>query len=240
MAKNSTSDKYSPEAASLWNTRLTKADEYYERWSTRFKTATCEEYYEGFQWTNTGTYSPYVMNLVFSTIEVKIPNLLFDEPIATIRPRPGKAEYDPDTAWAGALIKQDVLNTWSTDKDNRLVSEMELAIVDAFFRFGIMEVGFSTNWIENPNAGKPVLKSERSSDAADGEKLREPDVIPLSEMNYVRRVEPWRFRVGGMDSYALDRCNWVGYYEYVRREDLLASKNLKNLDQVSGGPAARS
>ena len=233
-------DKYSPEAASLWSPRLQKADEYYMKWSDRFKCETAENYYEGFQWANTGTYAPYVMNLVFSTIEVKIPNLLFSEPIATIRPRPGKAEYDPDTAWAGALIKQDVLNTWSTDKDNKLVPEMELCIVDAFFRFGIMEVGFSTDWIENPNANKPVLKSERNQDSESGEVLREPEMIPLSEVNYVRRVEPWRFRVGGMDSYDLERCNWCGYYEYVRREDLLAAKNLKNLDQVTGGPAARS
>ena len=240
MAKD-TSDKYSPEAASLWSTRVTKADEYYEKWSTRFKTSSSEEYYEGFQWASTSAnYTPYVMNLVFSTIEVKIPNLLFDDPIATIRPRPGKAEYDPDTAWVGATIKQDIINTWTSDKDNNFVSEMELCIVDAFFRFGIMEVGFATSWVENPNANKPVLKSERRTDAEDGSILKEPEMIPLSEVNYVRRVEPWRFRVGGMDSYDLKRCNWVGYYEYVRREDLLATKNLKNLDEVAGGPAARA
>ena len=57
--------------ATLWYSRIEKANINFKKWEQRMKCNRMEEYYCEEQWEPTGTnYEPYVTNLVFSTIEV--------------------------------------------------------------------------------------------------------------------------------------------------------------------------
>lgn len=218
----------------LWAERVRRSTDHYKKWEEDFKARTCEQYYEGKQWLNTpNVYSPYVINLVFSTIEVKLPNLVFTEPIAQIKPKPGRESWNSEAANADAQLKEDIVNAFATDPDNCVPDEIELAILDSFFRFGIIEVGFSADWVDNPNAGKPWVKDDGSV-FMDGENqvIKEPDKLPVSEQNYIKRIPARNFRVGGIDNYKLERCSWCGYWEFVALEELKANKNLKT-DEIS-------
>lgn len=224
------------ELARNWMERVKKANVYYEQWEQRSKSQTMEQYYECEQWEGTGTnYEPYVINLVFATIEIKLPTLLFSNPIFHVKPKPfGSYQYDIDTAVKKALLKEDVLNTIVTDGEMDFAGEIELCILDAFFRFGIVEVGYSTDWILNPNAGKPILKSDSEEVVYDYKQnvVKQPEKLPENERIYAKRIPANHFRVGGIDGARLDRCNWCGYWEFVRVEDLRANKTLKNVDSL--------
>jgi hypothetical protein len=227
--------------AAAWLGRVNKADKYYESWSNKFDCDTLEEYYYGFQWKDgspDSKYRRYVINMIFATLEVKKPSLLFQNPLFRVKAKPARGEWDFTASSQRAMNREDALNTIISDPEQEFNEEFEAFVVDAFFRFGVMEVGYSANWIENPNAGKPILKSDNNPyydpDGEDGKDniIREPDELPDEEKVYFKRIPPWRFRVGGTDGRTFKKCSWVGYYDWFRVEDLKANKKLKNLDKL--------
>ena len=76
----------------LWSERLRNATKYHNEWWYKFKCDTSYRYYEGQQWEGYESYyrnyKPYVINLIYSTLEVKLPSLLFQVPIYHVRPKP--------------------------------------------------------------------------------------------------------------------------------------------------------
>lgn len=223
------------ELAQVWSPKIQAANDYYNTWAQRYKVDKLEEFYLGKQWQEQEgiQYDPYITNLVFSSIEVKVPSLLFSKPLFSVTPKPSKIDFDPDSSEEASKLRQDILNYYASDDDNEFSLNAELAILDAFFRFGIMEVGYSADWIENPKAGKPILLSDQEPlTNKDGEIVSEPDKIPQSEQIYVKRIPSKRFRVGGIDHQILKQCSWCGYWEFVRTEDLKANDNLQNTENI--------
>src|SRR5712675_2903144 len=76
----------SAEPAERWIRRWTSADRVYQAWAHRFKIPVLYQYYEGFQHLieQDENSRAYVVNLIYSTIEQKLPNLLFDNPSFTL------------------------------------------------------------------------------------------------------------------------------------------------------------
>jgi len=217
--------------------KIRAANDYHKKWWDRFSVSDSIKYYEGQQWAGYSTsfrkdYRPCVVNLVFSTIEVQLPSLLFSNPVFNISPK--KTRDDPEGETRRTQLQEAALNTFITDPDNLFVEEIEDAIIDSYFAFGLIEVGFDSNYIINPNADKPYLKKDGSelSDST-GKVLVQPKEIPEWEQVYVKRIHPAQVRVGGMDSKYLERCNWVAYYEYVDLIDIKENKSLKNTDLIT-------
>lgn len=237
--------------ATAWLARTKKADEYYKQWSDKFKADTMEEYYYGFQFADGSNapikgYERYVTNRIFSILEIKKPSVLFQELAYRIKPKPGAGEWNFEHSAKKAQMREDILNTIVSDEEIGFAEDFEACVVDAYFRFAVMEVGYSADWIDNPNAGKPILKSDNTpyldpdAEAGKDNIIREPEEIPLQERVYCKRIMPWRFRVGGFDGMRIKNCSWIGYYDFVRVEDLKADKNLKNTDKIKyvGGRSA--
>jgi hypothetical protein len=227
MAKR-TQEQKRQDRASIWRSRVTASQKHYEDWERRFRIKDLEKAYYGIQWDESeyenNDYMPYVLNMIFSSIDIKTPSLLFNLPIFEITPKPSRYDFDPQTAWAKARLKSDTLNHFAQGGIKHFASEIEAAILDAWFRFGIIEVGYSADFINNPDAGKPFLLSDEDPLVdADGKVVEQPEVLVESEQIYVRRIPAERFRVGGVDQSALERCSWYGYIDFIRKEDLLAS-----------------
>lgn len=230
--------------ATAWLARAKKADDYYKTWSDRFKCDTMEEYYYGFQFSDGSSgairgYDRYVINRIFSLLEIKKPSVLFQNLAYRVKPKPAAGEWNFEESAKKARMREDILNTIVSDEEHGFDTEFEMCVVDAYFRFGVMEVGYSANWLENPNAGKPILKSDNTPyldpDVITGQDnvIREPDELPDDEKVFTKRIMPWRFRVGGFDGVRVKNCSWVGYYDFVRLEDLQADKSLTNVDKVN-------
>ena len=200
-----------------------------------------EKYYEGFQWkylndigNDTIGGKPYTINKVYETVQIKIAQFVPSFPKFLISSKPANTEFNLEAAMRSAQLKEDVVNTISSDQRNNFSEELESAYKDSFFRFGMMEVGYAADWIENPNVRKPLLDKDTKHDSYGKQKSRvidEPPEIPINERVYFKHIPAKRFRVGGVDHKYLSRCSWVGYYDFVYKADLLSMK-LMNRDKV--------
>lgn len=222
----------------LWKDRLSSADKYYKTWESKFKCNILEQYYEGFQWKGqyNGTLdaNPYVINKVYETVQIKIDSYIPNFPKFLVSPQPGSSDFDLENASISAQLKQDVLNTIIANDHEVFTEEITQAYKDHFFRFGIIEVGYSADWILNPNVPKPLLNTDQKA----SEKGSKPYVayapieVPQNERIYFKHVPAVNFRVGGMDHKYLHRCGWFGYCEYVDKNDLLALRGIKNRSKI--------
>jgi hypothetical protein len=220
----------------VWSDRLKAADRYYEQWEKRFRCNELEKYVEGLQWRNQLEmgYDPYVINKFYEIIELKVAKFVPSFPNFVLTPKPFAQEWDFETAARTTQTKEDFLNTLVDNDKVHFTEECELAYKDHFTRFGIIEVGYSADWIQNPNAQEPLLKKNTDQDkkGESGRKIvDQPPELPYNERIFFKHVPAKRFRVGGIDNKYLDHCGWCGYYEYIDKDDLLALK-IMNRDKV--------
>lgn len=228
-------------ADSIWGDRIKSANDYYDKWAKLFKCEVMEKYYEGFQWkdVNNANDSPYTINKIFETVQIKLDEFIPAEPRFTVSPKVGNADWNQEFAIQSAQLKQDVLNTLISDDSAQFPEEVKAAYKDSFFRFGIVEAGYAADWVYNPRAQKPLLNTNVDPTArTENPKVKqEPEELPLNERVYFKHVPAKHFRVGGFDHKYLQRCSWCGYYEYVYYDDLMALPGLMNRDKVISGLA---
>lgn len=219
----------------IWETRISEANRYYQDWEGLFRCKILEKYYEGKQWEGDNPFENYTVNQIYETIQIQLAQHIPIDPRFILSPRPQFGDYDLELAALSSQIKQDVLNTLISDDDSHFVEELEMAYKDAKTRFGIIEVGYSADWIENPRAPRPLLNVDKNSEDTNQKPKvvsNEPKQVPTNERIYFKHIGATRFRVGGIDHKYLNYCSWVGYYEWVDRNDLLALK-IMNRDKVS-------
>lgn len=215
----------------IWSDRIPAAHKYYDVWAELFKCATLEKYYEGFQWGSQVNlnYNPYVINKVFETIQIKLAQFCPTFPEFKVSAKPGNSDWDLESAAFSSQLKEDVLNTIIQNPKTQFVSELEMAYKDSFFRFGMLQVGYAAEWILNPNRNKPLLGKDvdTNNTGKAAYKIKEqPEELPTEERVFIKHIPAKNFRVGGIDNKYLNRCGWVGYSEYIYKEDLLALKIL--------------
>jgi len=224
---------------SIWGNRLRVANDYYRKWTTLFLCDKLEDYYEGRQWRNVDPiYRPYVINFYYSTIKIKLANMLFAQPKFELSPKPGAMDYDQEFAIKTTQVKQDVLNTIIANPSALFKEELELAFLESMVRFGMIEVGYSADWIVNPNVIEPLMKSEEKLEVSiEDDKIVASTLeeVPSNEQIYFKRIHANRFRVSGNDSEHLSRCNWVGYFDFVERKVLYNTPGIKNKDEILSG-----
>lgn len=225
----------------VWRDRLEAADRYYKQWEGLFKCKILEQYYEGIMWKSQRElgYNPYVINKFFENIAIKIAGFIPTFPIFQVSPKAANSQYDLEQAINSAQLKEDTLNTICQDNRMHFAEELEMAYKDSFCRFGMVEVGYSADWIINPNAPKPLLNKDTDRFIGSEPKVKqEPEEIPVNERIFIKHISAKRFRVGGIDHKYLNRCTWCGYFDFIDRNDLMAMKGLMNRDKIPMIPAS--
>ena len=167
-----------------WFARVEKARKLRKEWETDYKVKKCEEFYLGKQWkTENG---PRVMNHFLATIKVTQTNLLFENPKALVRPRPGREM----TSARKATMAEEVLSAIMSQDDN-FQEATSLALLQAFFRIGVLKVIYDPKLEPNPNAqqqinqkdgdGNPILSQDGQEqplvDPMTGQPIIEPDFV---------------------------------------------------------------
>lgn len=223
---------------SVWGPKISAADKYYKTWEDKYLCGILEDYYRGFQRPGlplSDQLKGYTLNMISSTLEIKLASLSFQNLQYVITPRPSRSDFNFELAAASAQLKQDCLNTL-VEGNESFCSELEDAIIDSFFRFGILEVGYSADWITNPNAGKPLYITDVDPNAQPSDEpivLKQPDQIPQHEEIYFKRIPASRFRIGGIEGRYLRQCNWFGYYDFYYTDDLKSSPILRNTNKIA-------
>ena len=219
-----------------WQSRVDAADKIYKKWEERFKVADLENEYLGEQW-HDGSEGKYVINLIFPTIETRKPSLLFYQPVFKIHPKPSKVD-DPNTNIEERVrLREDTLNSIVSDMKLEFERIIKLCIHEAHFRFAVVEVGYSADFIDNPNLGKPVLSEDSDEPLLDEENKPIIDTNPkriTAEHIYIKRVPAANFRTSVRNSNLLSWCDWCGYYEWVYLEDIKKNPHYKNTGALKG------
>jgi hypothetical protein len=223
-----------------WITRIEGANKMFGEWEGKFKCKLLEEYYEGFQWKQrrdypTTNYNPYTLNLIYSTIKIKLAGILFQKPKYLVTPNPGHSQWNEDFAIQSAQLKEDVLNTIVCNPNMHFTSHVKRAALDSFFRFGMLEVGYANDW-RNPQKIDPELKSWTEPETPESEdKIVAENPVPTNERFYIKRIWPHRFRVCASEATELNDCDWIGYYDYYYKRTLEHTKGLDWPKDYSGG-----
>lgn len=217
---------------SVWAARIANATKYKDQWESTYHCSKLYDYYKGFQWKNKASsegiysYRPYTLNLVFSSIEIKLANLLFKQPHYLIDPRPGNSDWNQELAQQSAQIKQDVLNTLIKSGRLKFKANVKRAILDSFFRFGILEVGYAADW-RNPAKLRPLFSNrDEEMSSEDKGSVVEDEELPENERVFFKRIKASRFLVSASDSEDIENCDWCGYYEFYYTDALKKNKAL--------------
>lgn len=211
-----------------WQQRVDAANKVYGAWEDLYRCDLCEEYYEGHQWPDEEE-GKYTINLVFPTVELKIPSLFFNTPRVKITPKPAHSDDLGSKAADRAKLQQDTVNTFMGDRTVGLRDETLVALKESFWRFGVLEVGHTADFIDNPNVGKPVLKDDDTPMLdKEGKEIPQPSRILKREQLYVKRIPANSWRVSAHSKQRLEQCDWCGYYEYHYPEDLRRNKRYQN------------
>lgn len=215
-----------------WITRIANADKVYKAWEDKFACSRLYDYYEGFQWKARVdgpqlNYKPYTLNLVFSTIQIKLANFLFQRPKFIVDPEPGHAHWDLEFAVGSSQKKQDVLNTIVSNRNVKFARHLKYAALDSFFRFGLVEVGYAADW-RNPLKEDPHLTSWDDPEVnEDKVRVIENNEVPVNERFFIKRIKPARFRVSVSDAEDLAEHEWVGYWQYYYTDTLKKTPGIK-------------
>lgn len=207
--------------------RLVAAEKVYQDWTNRFNCDQLVDYIEGMQWGHSATdnnvetlrrLQPYVVNMIEAALEQKSSTLLFTDPGFLVTPKPGNSDWNQELAVISANKKEAFLNTITGNPAMNFAGELGLIFLDSASHFGVMEVNYAADW-RNPLKDAPVRDDK-------GEIIEEYAVLE-SERLYVKRIEPWRFRVSAEQPATLTKANWYGYYEWYSMKDLQDTEGIK-------------
>jgi len=184
--------------AEIWQERIGRAQQVKEDWRNRFRVALGYEYFDGAQRPQHVRGDEWItINLVYSTLLAMLPVMYKGDPYYYVRlarsysPNPMDiAAYD-----VKASIRQGMLNYLSRELD--LKDKARMAIMDAFFQFGVTKTVHVQDTVDNPHAGNPVLYEDGSYmiDPETGEMVMEPDTLPVNEAYKIVRIHPDDFLV---------------------------------------------
>jgi hypothetical protein len=242
-----------------WKDRISLAIKQKREWRERFRPDELYRWYEGYQ--GQGSYGtgdfrtdPYIINLIAPSIEVKIPNLYFYNPTAKVTPKPTRDDDQGTTIDFRATLRGDMLNTYVLDPRNRFKDHTTMAVFESFFSYGVVEIGHTIDWTQNPNANKPMTYDDTAGDdlkgkpivdpdSKKGEYLMEPAEVASSEEFFIRRIEASDFYVCANPDTYTEHCDWIGYTRWHYLSDLRGNprynqRELKpegKLSQAAGG-----
>ena len=207
---------------------IKSANRIYEDWEKKYKTSTLWKYYQGFQW-EPGYEDSYTINKFSSTVHVQESSILFHYPRVIVKPRPNRID-DPGTeVEKRAQLREDTVNTFIQNRRLHFKHETNLALREAFARFGVVEVGYSADFVDNPDKGKPVTGEDGQAVKDDyGQDMLQPEQLIENEGLFIKRIPANRFRISMNNSNILSRCDWCGYYEWHYPADLKANPRYKN------------
>ncbi len=222
-----------------WQQQIAAADRVYKKWDTRFKPDTLKDYYLGKQW----RFQPedvqaanYTINLIFPTIETQLPSLLFYRPQVKVEGRAPHTDDQQSDASGRAQLIENTIQTFIDDPKLHFKMHTYLGLRDAEFGYGLCEVGYTADWIDNPNADKPVQKDDGDPMLDDaGAPVMQAPKIPKNETLYVKRIPFATFRCSQSGRNILQTNDWAGYFEWHDVADVKANPEYENTERLRAG-----
>ena len=183
------------ERLAKWKTRASRAEQVRKEWETQYEVERCEKYFLGQQWDRGLRQTDLVLNHFLATVKVMKPNLLYGVPKFFVRPKPGRRAPSGELR---AAMSEGVLE-FIAGQDQNLKRSGKLALLQAFFRLGVLKVVYDPRLEPNPRAGEPLYEADDDGamlkDAA-GHPVATREALtgePMTEPKDVLTDEVYRF-----------------------------------------------
>jgi hypothetical protein len=208
----------------------------YQPWEDEYCCDMLEQYYYGQQYQNDESEfgrRKYVINLFYSSINISRPSLLFQLPTYRVTPKLTRMDDQYSDVEARAKLQEQVLNTFVQDPDLGFTMEVGLSLLDAQFRFGLVEVGYTADYSDNPNADKPIMVKGEPMTDADGAPVMDAKFNINSEALYLKWIAAKQVRISERSTNRLANCDWYAYYEWQHIDDIKKHPLYKNTDKLN-------
>lgn len=230
-------DRLETDRVKKWNTRIRAGEAIFKTWAEEYECERLYNYYLGKQhrgFTEEEARKRYTINLFFPTIEIKQATLLEYNPKVRVQAKPTRQDDAESQVEVRAQVEQDTLQTLIDDPDLHFKDTIKLAMRDAEFYFGVVEVGYTADWTDNPNAEKPMLKDANDPESVmtdeAGAPIVQPEQIQEHEKLYLKRIAPEHCRVSASGANILDQNDWFAYYEWHYVEDVKQNPDYQHTD----------
>lgn len=218
-----------------WETRaLSNSKNEYEPWEQEYSCDMLEEYFLGKQWQEQSAewnQRKYVINMFYPSIKISQPSLLYSLPSYRVTPRPSRMDDPLSDVEVRAKLQEDTLQTTVEKPSFGFDVETGMGILDAYSRFAVVQIGYSADYIDNPNAGRPVLQNDKELLDANGDPVLEGNFKLKSETPYIQWIPAKSFRVGGT-SKRFEANDWCGYYKWLDVADVQRNPRYKNTSNL--------
>jgi hypothetical protein len=223
----------------VWSERLVTANKQYDLWAKEFEVKRLEQYYNGKHWrglAETDAQKKYTINLIFATVETQLPSLLFSRPRVSVDSRPDHQQTANSDAAGRATLIEHTLQTQIDDPKLHFGFLTTLALRDAYPGYGVVEVGYTADWIDNPNAEKPILKDDNTPMTdKEGVPVKQPAKVLRSgtkEQLFIKHIPFETVRVSPGRNL-LEHNDWIAYYEWHYVEDVKRNPAYTNTDGLN-------
>lgn len=210
--------------AQAWLDRIDRAKKVRDEWKGAFRVQLAYYYLEGRQRPPDITENEWMtINLFYSTLRAVLPTLYRTDPYFYVNV---KRSYQPNPMAIAqfemnAEVRQGMLNYLKGELN--LKDKTRLAILDAFFQYGVCKVFYKADLVENPDAGGAVLDDDGIPMIDDtGNPMMEPETLPANEAYCVTRIHPNDFLVDEDAGPLEDDVKWM------------AQRILTPIDDVKG------
>ena len=200
-----------------WVSRIRRARQMRTDWEKEYAVEQLERFYYGKQdLLNQDAVNILWMNEFFATVQTQIPSLLPQSTSFLVTPKSARARFDRLTA----QIMEKTLEAIATQDDN-LYNDSNLALLQSFFRMGVLKVIYNPDMMENPRKGEKI-------EGPDGEPTGEdePDEILTDEVYTFEWVDA-RFMLLPDAGPNMRRWPWIAEEITVLLEDAKSDTRLK-------------
>lgn len=230
--------------------RVTDARKVKRKWENDFEVNRSHDYVKGFQRPledekDAQDENKYQINKILASLKAKIPNIFYYYPYFRVRASRSREDTPAETVSARATLLQDTVNTIIRNPETRFKDECMLALKEAQWAFGVIEVGYEADWGENPYAQKPTLVENETveDDLQASGRLPEDDdpialvmktltQVPHKETFYCKYIPARQFYVSSNDRSSTEAQDWVAYWEWMYLEDVKRCPSFKNTEDI--------
>lgn len=227
---------YNEKSLNIWNDRIERArkirKKYFEDRKVNVKRLI--DFYKGNQWGDLQVSLPEkpTVNLIFQHVKSQLPSLYFQNPRWYVRPK-GRFKKDFENS---AILAEELLNYYVEENLRiSLKKQIRLAILDAFFSYGCIKVGYVGAFEPNPNYGEFKILGEDESgeplyakDENGQLKIDEDENIITNEAFLASRISPRHMLFDPECENYFESGRWVAQEIIKSVQDVINSKLYSN------------
>jgi hypothetical protein len=238
----------------LWLKRIQAGKGAYEAWERQYRVAECYQYWKGNQrdepWDGSDRKAQH--NKIHPEVSKNVSSLYFYRPFGRVIVRPERADTPKETLTRKAQLLQDTGVFLVRNEEAGFLENTSLAVKESEWACGLVEVGYSPDFIDNPAAKRPPLREKETTELLPAVVRDEFGLTPESgsdlpslqkelqrlrgllrgEVFYVKHIPSNQILFSPSDRPVLEDNDWVGYWEVHNLEDVKDSTLYENTDDL--------